>query len=278
MTGIFIPVIVLVMPRPSLLPLHDEHARHLVRALVAIEVAHPHNLRDHRPFVRAFLRAVYEATGRTFSPAIYRKLLVAYAPGRSPSTSTLANEKNQLEAQLQMEAGAQQEISQTSEQSFTQLNQVVRQAVEDGLHHHTQERPSARHASALQEQHTLLQQQLFQTEQRMQESRQHSERLAAELAVSQALKQMLATQLSESQQQVGQLSTQVGKLATEVEGMRKFALNAIEVSRGEIRTHGDRVAYLEAQLAKEKNHTEVFRRLAYRGGASIPAQFLPKDE
>jgi hypothetical protein len=36
-------------------------------------------LRDHRPFLRAFLRAVHDVTGKLYGPDIYRRLLHAYA-------------------------------------------------------------------------------------------------------------------------------------------------------------------------------------------------------
>jgi hypothetical protein len=34
----------------------------------------------HRPFVRVFIRVVYEATQKTSSSAVYCRLLAAYAP------------------------------------------------------------------------------------------------------------------------------------------------------------------------------------------------------
>jgi hypothetical protein len=53
--------------RPIFQPSDDE-ARILINRLQSINAAHPLNQRDHGPFVRAFVRAVYEATGKTFSP------------------------------------------------------------------------------------------------------------------------------------------------------------------------------------------------------------------
>jgi hypothetical protein len=84
--------------------LTDEQARSLVQQLDAIETRHANNLRQHRPFVHDFVRAVYHATGKTYSAGIYRKLLNAYAPGRTPSTPTIEVEKNLLERDLQHRA------------------------------------------------------------------------------------------------------------------------------------------------------------------------------
>jgi hypothetical protein len=72
-----------IVTRPPFKLLDDE-ARVLLSHLTIIEATYPLDQRDYRPFVRAFLRAVHEATGKTFSHAIYRRLLSTYAPQGRP--------------------------------------------------------------------------------------------------------------------------------------------------------------------------------------------------
>lgn len=78
--------------------LTDDQARVLARHVAALQTSHPLDPRNHRAFVRAFLRAVLnlDATGQLYSPAIYHRLLAALAPERRPSTSTQAAEKQAL--------------------------------------------------------------------------------------------------------------------------------------------------------------------------------------
>lgn len=86
------------MPRPPF-ALTDDQARVLTIRVAALQDTYPLNSRNHRPFVRGFLRAVREATGQLYSPAIYQRLLAAFAPERRPSTGTLAVEKQTLAAE-----------------------------------------------------------------------------------------------------------------------------------------------------------------------------------
>ena len=75
------------MSRPAF-SLSDPEARQLAQLADALHKRHPHNPRDHRQYIRGLMRAVHTATGRVYSPAIYRRLLAVYAPDRRPSTAT----------------------------------------------------------------------------------------------------------------------------------------------------------------------------------------------
>lgn len=52
--------------------------------------------RDHRRYVREFIRVIHQITDKTNSQAIYRRLLPAYAPARKPATATLALKKERF--------------------------------------------------------------------------------------------------------------------------------------------------------------------------------------
>lgn len=86
------------MPRPPF-SLTDDQARAISAGVAQLELDYPIDPQNHRPFVRAFIRLVQSATGRFHSPAVYRRLLGAYAQHRRPSTSTLAAEKAALAAE-----------------------------------------------------------------------------------------------------------------------------------------------------------------------------------
>lgn len=91
------------VPVPSLCPmarapfsLSDDQARQLAICVATLQATYPYDGRNHRPFVRGFMRAVQEVTAHLYSPAIYQRLLSAFASERRPSTATLAAEKQVL--------------------------------------------------------------------------------------------------------------------------------------------------------------------------------------
>ena len=87
------------MSRPPF-SLTDDQARELLQRVAPLLDRFPLDPRDHRPFLRAFIRVVHDVTHKLYGPDIYRRLLRAYAPGRSPSTSTIATERSDLEREL----------------------------------------------------------------------------------------------------------------------------------------------------------------------------------
>jgi len=117
------------MSRPPF-QLTDDQARALLQQLTPILARNPVGAGSNRPFVRDFVRAVHTATGRTYSPAIYRRLLDAYAPDRRPSTDTLAQEKNALVEALSEEAHAGRQLDADTGEA---LAQVVQRAVDGAL-------------------------------------------------------------------------------------------------------------------------------------------------
>ena len=93
------------MSRPPF-SLSDDQACDLVQRVTPLLDRYPVDPRDHRPFLRAFIRVVHDLTGKLYGPDIYRRLLRAYAPGRNPSTPTIASERDALERELVNAAGA----------------------------------------------------------------------------------------------------------------------------------------------------------------------------
>ncbi len=118
------------MSRPAFLPLPDAQVSLLVRELQPLLDLYSAEAPSHRPFVREFIAAVYKATGRTFSPVIYRKLLAAHAPRRCPSTETLASEKKVFEQALSNEADAGRALD---DNTGVELGAVVQRAVDVAL-------------------------------------------------------------------------------------------------------------------------------------------------
>lgn len=263
------------MPRPAF-QLTDTQARGLVERMPAILENYPAGSRDHRSFVRDFLRAVFDATGSTYSPVIYRRLLDVYAPGRQPSTDTLAQEKKALDAALAEEAQAGRQIE---EGVGEQLAAVVQRAVEDALTRAQITRADSFPVDQIAlAQRDYLQSCLTEAEQTLNQVRAQTAQLAADLQATCAVRDALAAQLEATRAAAAQQNQQVTTLTTELEGMRRFALQAVDGVRGETRAWQERCAQLEAQLKQSKQHLEYFRQIAYQRGAPIPADLRNENK
>lgn len=263
------------MSRPPF-QLKDAQARTLVQQMPAIIERHPAGNRDHRPFVRDFLRAVHTATGATFSPAIYRRLLDAYAPDRRPSTNTLAQEKKVLDADLAREARAGRELDAGA---GAELAAVVEHAVDRAL---ARQRPApsgepAPAESLARAQRDFLQNRLAETERMLEQARAQAARLAGELQAAQAVRDALAAQLAAERADAGQQMQRIAELTKELQGVRLFSMHSVDSVRGETRAWQDRCAHLEGEMQRAKQHLEYFRQIAYQCGASIPPDLRPES-
>ena len=260
----------------SAFQLSDEQGRLLVAALPGIFERHPAGGRDHRPFLREFMRAVFDATGKTFSPPIYRRLMAAYAPGRKPSTDTFADEKRLLDEALAQEACAGRQME---EQGGEELAAIVRRAVNQALQHHvftSPEQQGPHDALLALAQRDFLQDRLVLTEAQLGDVRSAAARMAAEVQTTQAQRDALAQQVEEGKATVARQSQQLQQLTEELSGVRKFAMSAIDGVRGETRAWQERCAALEAKLHEERKHLEYFRQIAYQRGAAIPIDLQGK--
>lgn len=257
------------MTRPRFKLLDDE-ARVLLSRLTSIEATYPLDRRNHRPFVRAFLRAVHEATGKMFSPAIYRCLLSAYAPQRRPSTSTLAIEKELLRDELALERDG---ASQAAALDAPRLGEAIRAAVTDAMNERTMSAMPAV-ASTAGPDAGFWRERAAETEHALADTRAHAARLAGELLAAQASVEVLSAELQSARATLNKQADSIGKLAAEAEESRRFTMRAIDDARGETRSWRERCQVIEAQAAakaKEDNILlETFRQLAYQRGAAIP--------
>jgi hypothetical protein len=238
-----------------------------------INAAHPLNSRDHGPFVRAFVRAVFEATGKTFSPVIYRRLLDAYAPERRPSTSTLERAKQLLVDELALEREGAAEVASAD---APHLAALIRDAVLEGFGERPVHAPYTASASASAVSDVAFwRERSAQAELATADAQAQAARLAGELLAARASCDALASELAATRGQLSEQAAQIGKLATEFEHARLFSMRAIDDARGETRAWRERCANVEAQAAaraREDNILlETFRQLAYQRGATIPA-------
>nr|GEU28685.1 hypothetical protein [Tanacetum cinerariifolium] len=249
------------MPRPPF-SLTDDQARAISVGVAQLELDYPIDPQNHRPFVRAFIRLVHTATGRFYSPAVYRRLLGAYAKHRRPSTSTLAAEKAALAAETTPVEPASEAAAPLSMPSS--LPALIANAVADAM---AQSRRVDRIAAA---QAAFYADRLHETELELRTERANAAQLQAALS---QFRQRAVEQEEEVEKLRGIVAAQseaITKLTAEVSDLRKFALVAIDDARGETRTWKDRAAYLESQRQLDSRLLETFRQKAYLSGADIP--------
>jgi hypothetical protein len=259
------------MARPSF-SLTDDQARLLASRVAALQGTYPYDSRNHRPFVRGFLRAVQEATGQLYSPAIYQRLLAAFAPERRPSTATLAAEKQALALEdvfhPEQGAGNATESVQQPAVSPTQLHAIVSDAVDAALVR------SARFGAVGSSQVDFYAAKLRDTEQELLAVRAQAAQLAAELMAARQAVSSLEQETERMRAVVAQQANAVEKMGSEITDHRKFAMQAIEESRGETRVWKERCVILEGQRKMDAQLLETFRQKAYRAGATIPEELL----
>jgi len=255
------------MARPPF-TLSDDQARQLAVRVAALQATYPYDSRNHRPFVRGFMRAVQEVTGQLYSPAIYQRLLSAFASERRPSTATLAAEKQVLANE---EAIRPVESAGDAEDGFarpvigpSQLHAIVSDAVDAALSR------TGRLAATSSSQVDFYASRLRQTEQELMTVRAEAARLVTELAVA----RMAATNLEQEADRLREAFARqvdtVDKLVIEVTDHRKFAMQSIDEARGESRVWKERCAALEEQRKLDAQLLETFRQQSYRAGGAIP--------
>ena len=249
------------MPRPPF-SLTDDQARAISAGVTQLELDYPINPQNHRPFVRAFIRLVHTATGRFYSPAVYRRLLGAYAQHRRPSTSTLAAEKAALAAETTPVEPVSEAAAPLSMPSA--LPALVAGAVADAM------AQSRRVDGIAADKSAFYADRLRETELELRTERMNAAQLLAALNQSRESAAQQAEQAEKLRGVVAAQSEAITKLTAEVSDLRKFALVAIDDARGETRTWRDRSAYLESQRQLDSRLLETFRQKAYRNGADIP--------
>ncbi len=248
--------------------LSDDQARVLVKLMPEILERYPAGARHLGDFTYDLIDAVYQATGRTFSPAIYQRWLPTYAPGRMPSTDTLASAKRKYDAELRKAPAV---ATGTGAEPSENIAAIITRAVNEAFckaGQHIAGNAAERRAQAQIEQ---LQVQLLAAEQRTNEARAQAARLAGDLQASRAACERLQVEIDAGRTAADQLAKGVADLANELADVRKFSMHAVDGVRGETRAWQERCKALEDQLKRKTMELEVFRRLAYRAGAAIPS-------
>jgi uncharacterized ParB-like nuclease family protein len=234
------------MSRPPF-SLSDDQARELLQGVAPLLERYPLDPRDHRPFLRAFLRVVHDVTGKLYGPDIYRRLLRAYAPGRNPSTPTIASERDALERELTADAPAATVSARPGLFSptapapdaaliraiFTEsMPQFARLAVQAGRDTQVE----------------YLQARLRDAERATSEVKAAAARLAAQLQEQKGRAALLACELETSHASLAAQQQVVASLTEELKGQRLFAMQSIDTARAEMRMSKDRTAELQSKI------------------------------
>lgn len=234
------------MSRPPF-SLTDDQARSLVQRVTPLLDRFPVDPRDHRPFLRAFLRAVHEVTGKLYGPDIYRRLLRAYAPGRNPSTPTIASERDALERELA--AVAPTAAPSAAPAPFSLAAPVPDAALIRSIF--TESLPQFARLAAQAGRDTqvdYLNARLREAERATADAKAQAARLAGELQAEVARADLLARELEASQAALAQQRQAVAALTEELKGQRLFAMQSIEMGRTEMRMTKDRTAELQSKI------------------------------
>lgn len=252
------------MSRPPFM-MTDDQARALVQRVGPLLDQYPLNpsRRDHRPFCGAFIRAVYEATGKLYGPDIYRRLLKAYAPGRSPSTPTLVSERATLEHELKM---TKAEPSRSSEGHHTPDTGKSSDSVRGALAEFLPQLARLVGQPGREGEFSFLTARLEAAEHGRSEAQAQAARLGAQLQEQTARVEVLSSQVAMLQAALEREQQLVKQLAEEVAGQRTFALNAIEASRTESRLFKERAASFEHQVRVHETTIDQLRIARSTGG------------
>jgi hypothetical protein len=236
------------MSRPPF-SLTDEQARELVQRVSPLLDRYPVDPRDHRPFLRAFLRAVHDVTHKLYGPDIYRRLLRAYAPGRNPSTPTIASERDALERELAAAAPAvavpPPGVALSSASAVPGLDaSMIRSVFTESMPQFARLAAQAGRDAQV----DYLNARLREAERATSEARAQAARLAGELQAQVARADLLSRELEASQAAVAQQRQAVAGMTEELKGQRLFAMQSIEMGRAETRMARDRMAELQSKI------------------------------
>jgi hypothetical protein len=261
------------MPRPAFC-LTDDQARALADAVHELQACFPHMPAvSHRPFVRGFVAAVHEVTGSVYGAGTYRRLLQAYAPERTPSTSTLADEQRRLTEKLAL---AHRATPAAMESSASDLAHLIRLAVADALEassatsaHYKLGRGAA--------EADFLRTRLEEAEARLREKHEQIRQVGVELDKVRGTAMLHSHEAEIVRKIAKEQAEAIAMLAAATGDARKFAMLAIDEARGEARMWKERCIALERQRQLDARLLETFRQAAYLAGAEIP-DALRKDK
>ncbi len=255
------------MSRPPVLPLPDAVASKILRGIDDLRNEYPISL-GTRPFVGAFIRLVYEASGDVYGAKTYRELLKSYAPEYKPSTTTVHDEKKRFEDDLRQVTEkteppgwkAQEPMAQypitgaLSERSVGGQNREAF-AVDVALIRTLEEENSR-----LRRQAESLKNELSTATAELNELINQQSRLQSERNMAQAHAQELI-------ERIGELAAAVQRADEQVQASHRFAMGRIENATAEVRLWKDQLAAmegkyaaLEKKLRDEQQLSDTYRR------------------
>jgi hypothetical protein len=234
------------MSRPAF-SLTDDQARKLVQQVAPLLDSYPLDPGNHRPFLQAFIRVVHDVTRKLYGPDIYRRLLKAYAPGRNPSTPTIASERDALERELAAATTAalgpapgSMVPAPASSSDVSLIRSVFAEAMPQFARLAAQ---AGRDAQV-----DYLNAKLRDAERTISDAQALAARLAGELQAQVARADLLTTELTASHAALTQQRQAVASMAEELKGQRLFAMQSIELGRAETRSAKDRVTELQSKI------------------------------
>lgn len=231
----------------------------------------PVDPRDHRPFSRAFIRVVHQATGKTFGPDIYRRLLKVYGPGRRPSNDTLAAERRAFDdelAMLSVQPIVGSNSGPASAPDFAQPALPIAAALRCVLDEYLPLLARNRGNSHADPHVDFITARLAESEQCLSEARAHAARLAGQLQEQAALATARLEQLDALHIALAAQAQATTQLAGEVDAMRRHSLMSIDAVRGETRMVQERCDRLEAAIKQKDGEIDMLRM---RGAGALLA-------
>jgi hypothetical protein len=239
------------MSRPPF-ALTDDQARQLVQRVSPLLESYPVEPGNHRPFLGAFIRVVHDVTNKLYGPDIYRRLLRAYAPGRSPSTSTIASERDALERELAAAVAVPEAMSLAAGPGvYQQLSaapamdaSVIRSVFVECMPQFSRLAAQAGRDAQV----DYLNGRLRDAERATADAKAQAARLAGELQAQVLRAELLAQELETSRAALTQQRQVVASMTEELKGQRLFAMQSIEMGRAETRLAKDRLAELQSKI------------------------------
>mgnify|MGYP001627161416 CR=1 FL=1 len=227
-----------------------------------------YSLRSNRPFVKALIALVHNATGKLFSPEIYRRLLDAYCPERRPSIATIASER--ANAGYLGTAAPRDEEDQFVPRPHPIDVATVRDAVADVVRSQLAdvlERVEQSHNAQVE----FYQFQLEQSELALKAARAQCLGDTAELAALRQSAQQFQAETEAARVTLEQQAKTIDMMAISADEMRKFSLMSIEESRGETRLWKARCAELEQQQRRDAQALDTLRQANFRAASLTPS-------
>lgn len=249
------------MARSAVLPLPDPAVRHILGQIDALRAAFPPS-QGSRPFLAAFVRLVYEATGNVFGAGVMRKLLQTYASEYRPSTVTLHDEIKAFKEELQgiqaPRQGASDRGQRTTDATLPGVQSVMA-GIERLL---AQARPGEADPyrdvllQALQAENARIRNHNEYLQDAFQTCQATGARMATDVQAIRAERDAKASAVSEMAEQVSALAQAVEKAQEQVAASHRFAMGRIEDASAETRLWKERYRQAQTEINALKKHVE----------------------